>query len=440
MVSFIIGMLLLFPVNDDSSWSLIIKTPSGTTQAVRLADGSTHEVQEKIPIISSAEFTHERLVYSSGLKRSVVSPQGNQVAHVLMTGMAADHGVIAVTDLSGKNLIRLSEPSIWSDHPVWLSHDRLLFERVGTIGQGDQHEILLADLQTNKQHRFFDQSLNLSSGIEVLPDGRILCIRLDKKNRQLAIVDPNHHQETEIVLNLVDEVEQLGAMADGRTVWVRSRKALQLIDRQKKSVLRRWEMSSIINPEWNALVMKCLPRPDGLAFAFSLYPFMSEHGKTDPVLKKLLVLDVMATRDQDSVKMHLLEPGFQLVRWEHKQPGNKPALLDDSEIRRLTDFDLDQELQDKKDLLKIQILKVVPAGETKPLVDVLKALNLHSLNLGKPQQSTMNHVTFLRWQISPRYDLVCMTKGVKEQVGETPHPERHVYGVRIVRHQMNLLP
>jgi hypothetical protein len=112
--------------------------------------------------------------------------------------------------------------------------------------------------------------------------------------------------------------------------------------------------------------------------------------------------------------------------------------LDDSKIRRLAD--LDQELQDKKGLMKIRILKVVVTGENKPLEEVLKALNLPSLNLGKPQQSAINHVTFLRWQISPSYDLVCMTNALNEPVGDTPHQRRPVYGVRFIKHQMNALP
>lgn len=435
MLAILFGTLLLLPTKDDASWSIIYQTASGA-KAIRLADGTTHDVKESIPMIGLAEFVNGRLTYSSGMKRSVVSPNGKRVAHVLMTILAAQHGVIAVTDLDGKNLIKLSEPAIWSDHPAWLSNDRLLFERVGAIGKGGQKEIVLADLQTSKQHPFFDQSLDLSSGIEVLSDGRFLGVRRTNKARELVVIDPTQKHKTEVVLNKVDDIEQLGAMPDNTTVWIRSRKALQLIDREKREVVHRWEMSSIIKPEWNALVMKCLPRPDGQAFAISMYPFMSEMGKVYPCQKMLIVVDAIALPRAESVKVITLEPGFQLLRWEQDENVKKPVLMQDKDIRQLAHFDLEKELQEKNDLLNIRILKVVPAGETKPLEDVFKALKLEDANLGKPRQSTMNHVTFLRWQVSPSYDLVCMTSSLNQPEGDVPSGKRSVYGVRLVMHTM----
>ncbi len=67
------------------------------------------------------------------------------------------------------------------------------------------------------------------------------------------------------------------------------------------------------------------------------------------------------------------------------------------------------------------------------LLTVFGALGIDPARLGAPTQGGLNLVVFLTWQVSPSYDLTCMTAindPENEGVGYTD-PKRRLYGIQI---------
>jgi hypothetical protein len=75
-------------------------------------------------------------------------------------------------------------------------------------------------------------------------------------------------------------------------------------------------------------------------------------------------------------------------------------------------------------------LDVVPSGETRALMDVLKLLGLDSARLREPRFHGANNTFSLAWQISPSYDFVCMTNFSGPDLFDS---QREVYGVQIIK-------
>ena len=117
--------------------------------------------------------------------------------------------------------------------------------------------------------------------------------------------------------------------------------------------------------------------------------------------------------------------------------GDKPVARDtgdmhtDKFIESLVDFDITATSGgiDPNN----QILDVVPAGESHLRADVFKKLKLDETKLSNFRTSGMNMVDFLTWQVSPLYDITCMS------ANNDPHndglkmtdPHRKVYGMRL---------
>ena len=81
------------------------------------------------------------------------------------------------------------------------------------------------------------------------------------------------------------------------------------------------------------------------------------------------------------------------------------------------------------------ILDVVPSGESHPRGEVFRKLNLDESKLGNFRTAGMNMVDLITWQVSPAYDITCMSanndpdnKGL-----EMTDPNRKVYGIRLSR-------
>jgi hypothetical protein len=77
---------------------------------------------------------------------------------------------------------------------------------------------------------------------------------------------------------------------------------------------------------------------------------------------------------------------------------------------------------------------VVPPGETRPRQEVFVRLGLDETRMRERRMTPVDHVVYLRWQVSPSYDLECMTaaKGRANEGIEKFDLERPVYGVRII--------
>jgi hypothetical protein len=118
------------------------------------------------------------------------------------------------------------------------------------------------------------------------------------------------------------------------------------------------------------------------------------------------------------------------------KPGPGPArLYSDAEIRKLAKHDIDKETGGDKGLLGIPCLDVVPNGESYTRAKVFKALNLDDARLRDFRDFGKGNVVFLTWQVSPSYDICCMSAtNDRENDGLTlTDPKRKVYGIRLLK-------
>jgi hypothetical protein len=109
-------------------------------------------------------------------------------------------------------------------------------------------------------------------------------------------------------------------------------------------------------------------------------------------------------------------------------------LYTDGEIRRLAGFDIDQVTRQARFLAAIPCLDVVPAGESRPRGEVFKALGIEDDRVRHFRSWVKNHVAFLEWQVSPSYDISCMT-AINDPDNEglsLTDPKRRVYGIRLL--------
>jgi hypothetical protein len=117
------------------------------------------------------------------------------------------------------------------------------------------------------------------------------------------------------------------------------------------------------------------------------------------------------------------------------------GLYTDDDVRKLLTFDIDAVPQNAG-RFDYPCLNVVPAGESYPREKVFKELRLDEKRLRDRRSSGMMAVVFLEWQISPSYDLSCMTaindpenawRGLWDST-------RKVYGIRILKRDRHVIP
>jgi hypothetical protein len=82
----------------------------------------------------------------------------------------------------------------------------------------------------------------------------------------------------------------------------------------------------------------------------------------------------------------------------------------------------------------VWLLDVVTPGETRPRQEMFVALGLAETRMRERRETPVDHVVYLRWQVSPSFDLECMTvaKGRADETRDKFDRERPVYGVRII--------
>ena len=110
-------------------------------------------------------------------------------------------------------------------------------------------------------------------------------------------------------------------------------------------------------------------------------------------------------------------------------------LYTDEEIRKLAKHDIDKVTGKDEALLKTPYLDVVPAGESYPRAKVFKTLNIDEARIRDFRHSQVDFVVFLYWQVSPSYDICCMTASNDRGNDklELTDPQRKVYGIRLVK-------
>jgi hypothetical protein len=117
-----------------------------------------------------------------------------------------------------------------------------------------------------------------------------------------------------------------------------------------------------------------------------------------------------------------------------KRQTDPAGLYTDDEIQKLAKFDIDEESRRVGGLLDIRCLDVVPAGESYPREKVFRELKLNDARVRDFREFGKGRVVFLTWQVSPSYDLSCMTAvNDRDNDGLTmTDPKRKVYGIRLV--------
>lgn len=129
------------------------------------------------------------------------------------------------------------------------------------------------------------------------------------------------------------------------------------------------------------------------------------------------------------------------LTWPAPNPEAEPdELHTDDQIRRLVPYDIavtsiSMALREDMEPFDVPCLGVVPEGESYPRDKVFQALKIDDKRIGDFRHSQINFVIFLTWQVSPSYDISCMTaindpenKGLR-----LTDPKRKVYGIRLLK-------
>lgn len=109
-----------------------------------------------------------------------------------------------------------------------------------------------------------------------------------------------------------------------------------------------------------------------------------------------------------------------------------PGLHPDAHVRALAPFDIATATRAAHSILDLPCLDVVPAGERRPRGDVFRALGLDDRRVGELRTHLIWRVEYLAWQVSPSFDLCCITYHQDYEPGDLADPARLVYGVWLV--------
>jgi hypothetical protein len=111
------------------------------------------------------------------------------------------------------------------------------------------------------------------------------------------------------------------------------------------------------------------------------------------------------------------------------------GLYKDDEIRKLAKFEIDKEADRSGGVFHIPCLDVVPHGTSLPRSEVFSRLNIDDSRICHFRQHFEDFVEFLTWQVSPSYDICCMSAlNDPDNNGlEMTDPKRKVYGIRLIK-------
>jgi hypothetical protein len=118
-----------------------------------------------------------------------------------------------------------------------------------------------------------------------------------------------------------------------------------------------------------------------------------------------------------------------------KSSDEKTKLYTDDEIRKLAKHDIDKETGGDKGIFGVPCLEVVPSGESYERSKVFKAVKIDDARIRDFRHEQASFVVFLTWQVSPSYDICCMSATNdrdNDGLGLTD-PKRKVYGIRLLK-------
>jgi hypothetical protein len=110
------------------------------------------------------------------------------------------------------------------------------------------------------------------------------------------------------------------------------------------------------------------------------------------------------------------------------------GLHTDDAIQRLAPHDIAAQTKAARSILDMPCLDVVPNGSSRPRREVFQALGLDDSRVREFRATPVDNVTFLQWQVSASYDVVCMTANNAPDSETVPMTDlaRRVYGIRLI--------
>jgi hypothetical protein len=118
------------------------------------------------------------------------------------------------------------------------------------------------------------------------------------------------------------------------------------------------------------------------------------------------------------------------------------GLYSDAVVRALAPHDIDQATRAAEGIFDVPCLEVVPNGESRPRGEIFRSLGLDDRRLREFRVGAEGFVVFLWWQVSPSYDIVCMsaTNDAENSDLEFTDPKLKVYGIRLVARDAKFRP
>lgn len=117
-------------------------------------------------------------------------------------------------------------------------------------------------------------------------------------------------------------------------------------------------------------------------------------------------------------------------------PASAPTeLYTDAEIRKLANYEIEKVVVPIIGILDVPCLDVVPEGKALPRGEVFKTLGIEDARVRDFRSNAVMGVVFLTWQVSPSYDISCMS-AVEDPANhgqELTDLRYRVYGIRLVR-------
>jgi hypothetical protein len=150
--------------------------------------------------------------------------------------------------------------------------------------------------------------------------------------------------------------------------------------------------------------------------------------------KRAILLVALVLASAVGVVAYLSQFGRQPKVESNEPKIESNGLYADEEIQRLAPYDIVAATKSARSILQMPCLPVVPSGSARPRAEVFCELGIDDSRIRDFRTVPADHVEFLWWQVSPSYDIACMTgnrRGRSEKT-ELTDPQRSVYGLRLV--------
>jgi hypothetical protein len=150
--------------------------------------------------------------------------------------------------------------------------------------------------------------------------------------------------------------------------------------------------------------------------------------------RTLMVALVVGSLLHVAPQLKAQEPMDRAIKGKLPKTDDRAGVLyADKDVQGLVDFDINKESKGKGALL-VPYLNLVPSGKTASRRDVFEALGIDESRVKDFRfERASKTCYFLRWQISPSYDIFCMAGLIgSPQRSKLEDPNLALYGVRLI--------